>query len=227
MSLIYCVEDDENIRELVSYALRGQGYNVMGFGDAAALTPALLQNMPDLILLDIMLPGKDGLTILKELRAKKEYADIPVIIMTAKSGEYDIVRGLDLGADDYVTKPFGIMELISRIKSVLRRSSRGEEKDTPMLSIGAITVDCRRHIVMNDGKEITLTLKEFDLLCYLILNKGIVVSRDQIMQSVWSAPFEMESRTIDMHIMSLRQKLGETGNFIKTVRGLGYRMGEK
>ncbi len=227
MSLIYCVEDDENIRELVSYALRGQGYNVMGFGDAAALTPALLQNMPDLILLDIMLPGKDGLTILKELRAKKEYADIPVIIMTAKSGEYDIVRGLDLGADDYVTKPFGIMELISRIKSVLRRSSRGEEKDTPMLSIGAITVDCRRHIVMNDGKEITLTLKEFDLLCYLILNKGIVVSRDQIMQSVWSAPFEMESRTIDMHIMSLRQKLGETGNLIKTVRGLGYRMGEK
>ena len=227
MSLIYCVEDDENIRELVSYALRGQGYNAMGFPDAKALSAALSQNVPDLLLLDIMLPGKDGLTILTELRAQKEYADIPVIIMTAKSGEFDIVRGLDLGADDYVTKPFGIMELISRIKSVLRRSRRGEDKDMPTLSLGAITVDCRRHIVMNEGKEITLTLKEFDLLCYLILNKGIVLSREQIMQSVWGTPFEMESRTIDMHIMSLRQKLGETGNLIKTVRGLGYRMGEK
>ena len=227
MSLIYCVEDDENIRELVGYALRGQGYNVMGFGDAAELAPSLSQNVPDLMLLDIMLPGKDGLTILKEIRAKKEYADIPVIIMTAKSGEYDIVKGLDLGADDYVTKPFGIMELLSRIRSVLRRSSRKEEKEAPVLSIGDISVDCRRHIVMNDGKELTLTLKEFDLLCYLILNKGIVLSREQIMQSVWGTPFEMESRTIDMHIMSLRQKLGETGNLIKTVRGLGYRMGEK
>ncbi len=227
MSLIYCVEDDENIRELVSYALRGQGYNVMGFGDGASMASALSQNVPDLMLLDIMLPGKNGLTILKELRAKKEYGDIPVIIMTAKSGEYDIVRGLDLGADDYVTKPFGIMELVSRIRSVLRRSRRGEEKDMPTLSLGSITVDCSRHIVMNRGVEIALTLKEFDLLCYLILNKGIVVSRDQIMQSVWGTPFEMESRTIDMHIMSLRQKLGETGNLIKTIRGLGYRMGEK
>jgi two-component system, OmpR family, alkaline phosphatase synthesis response regulator PhoP len=227
MSLIYCVEDDENIRELVSYALRGQGYNAMGFPDAKALSAALLQNVPDLLLLDIMLPGKDGLTILTELRAQKEYADIPVIIMTAKSGEFDIVRGLDLGADDYVTKPFGIMELLSRIRSVLRRAKRKEKEEAPTLSLGNVSVDCRRHIVTAGKEEIPLTLKEYDLLCYLLLNQGIVLTREQIMQAVWSAPFEMESRTIDMHIMSLRQKLGDAGALIRTVRGVGYRMGEK
>ncbi len=227
MSLIYCVEDDENIRELVSYALRGQGYNAMGFPDAKALAAALSQNVPDLLLLDIMLPGKDGLTILKELRAKKEYAEIPVIIMTAKTGEFDIVRGLDLGADDYVTKPFGIMELLSRIRSVLRRTKRKEKEEAPTLSLGNVSVDCRRHIVTAGQEEIPLTLKEYDLLCYLLLNQGIVLTREQIMQAVWAAPFEMESRTIDMHIMSLRQKLGEAGALIRTVRGVGYRMGEK
>ena len=208
MPLIYCVEDDESIRELVSYALRGQGYKVEGFGDANALYDALQKNIPDMLLLDIMLPGEDGLTILKKMRAPGSGAmqTVPIIMMTAKTSEFDIVKGLDCGADDYVTKPFGIMEL---------------------LSYGHIVVDQEQHVVTVGGKEIQLTLKEFDLLCYLLLNKGIVLSRDQIMQSVWDSPFEMESRTIDMHIMSLRQKLGEEGSLIRTVRGVGYRLGDR
>lgn len=227
MPLIYCVEDDENIRELVSYALRGQGYHVIGFGSADEFYPVMERNKPDLILLDIMLPGKDGLTILKELRSHSEDKDIPVIMMTAKTSEFDIVRGLDMGADDYVTKPFGIMELLSRIRSVMRRSHRPGEKEISTLSFGSIHVDCRQHMVTENGREVQLTLKEYELLCYMILNKGIVLSRDQIMQAVWGFPFEMESRTIDMHIMSLRQKLGDAGSLIRTVRGVGYRLGEK
>ncbi len=227
MPLIYCVEDDENIRELVSYALRGQGYNVIGFGSSDELYKVIEHNKPDLILLDIMLPGKDGLTILKELRENQEDKNVPIIMMTAKSSEFDVVRGLDLGADDYVTKPFGIMELLSRIRSVMRRSQRGTPKESSALTFGSIKVDCRQHIVTENGREVQLTLKEYDLLCYLILNKGIVLSRDQIMQAVWGSPFEMESRTIDMHIMSLRQKLGGAGSLIRTVRGVGYRLGEK
>lgn len=227
MSLIYCVEDDENIRELVSYALRGQGYNVMGFGSSEELYKILPGNKPDMILLDIMLPGKDGLAILKELRENQETKEIPIIMMTAKSSEFDVVRGLDLGADDYVTKPFGIMELLSRIRSVMRRSRRTGESDSSSLSFGSIRVDCQQHIATEAGREVQLTLKEYDLLCYLLLNKGIVLSRDQIMQAVWGSPFEMESRTIDMHIMSLRQKLGSAGAFIRTVRGVGYRLSEK
>lgn len=226
MPLIYCVEDDENIRELVSYALRGQGYNVLGFGSAEELYPVIEHNKPDLILLDIMLPGKDGLTILKELRAKEGDA-LPIIMLTAKTSEFDVVRGLDLGADDYVSKPFGIMELLSRIRSVMRRSKREKDEKSAQLAFGSIEVDCRQHIVTEAGREVQLTLKEYDLLCYLILNKGIVLSRDQIMQSVWGSPFELESRTIDMHIMSLRQKLGGAGALIRTVRGVGYKLCEK
>ena len=197
MPLIYCVEDDESIRELVSYALRGQGYKVEGFGDAPSFYEALSKNIPDLVLLDIMLPGEDGLTILKKLRASSATAALPIIMSTAKTSEFDIVKGLDCGADDYVTKPFGIM------------------------------VDQKQHTVSTEGKDVQLTLKEFDLLCYLILNKGIVLSRDQIMQAVWDSPFGIESRTIDMHIMSLRQKLGKAGALIRTVRGVGYRLGDR
>ena len=227
MPLIYCVEDDESIRELVSYALRGQGYKVEGFGEAPDFYEALQNNTPDLVLLDIMLPGEDGLTILKKMRASGKVRDIPVIMMTAKTSEFDIVKGLDLGADDYVTKPFGIMELLSRIRSVLRRAKKPQESKGKLLSFNGIVVDQEQHSVTSDGKEVQLTLKEFDLLCYLLLNKGIVLSRDQIMQAVWDSPFEMESRTIDMHIMSLRQKLGAEGSCIRTVRGVGYRLGDR
>lgn len=227
MPLIYCVEDDESIRELVSYALRGQGYKVGGFGEAAELYEALQKNVPDLLLLDIMLPGEDGLTILKKIRASSKLQNIPVIIMTAKTSEFDVVKGLDLGADDYVTKPFGIMELLSRIRSVLRRTKKPEDKGSRQLSFEGIVVDQEQHSCTSGGREVQLTLKEFDLLCYLLLNKGIVLSRDQIMQAVWDSPFEMESRTIDMHIMSLRQKLGNEGACIRTVRGVGYRLGDR
>lgn len=227
MPLIYCVEDDESIRELVSYALRGQGYQVGGFGAAGPFYKALAENVPDLVLLDIMLPGEDGLTILKKLRSSEAGKDIPVIIMTAKTSEFDIVKGLDMGADDYVKKPFGIMELLSRIRSVLRRVKKEDKKEGNLLSFDGIMVDPKQHTASVDGKEVSLTLKEFDLLCYLVLNKGIVLTRDQIMQAVWDSPFEMESRTIDMHIMSLRQKLGEKGSAIRTVRGVGYRLGNR
>ena len=227
MPLVYCVEDDESIRELVMYALKGQGYKVEGFGESGPFYDALKKNIPDMVLLDIMIPGEDGLTILKKIRGTSNLQNIPVIMMTAKTSEFDIVKGLDYGADDYVTKPFGIMELLSRIRSVLRRTKKQEEPNKKMLTFEGIQVDQEQHTVMAGGKEIQLTLKEFDLLCYLILNKGIVLSRDQIMQAVWDSPFEMESRTIDMHIMSLRQKLGSDGALIRTVRGVGYRLGDR
>ena len=227
MALVYCVEDDESIRELVSYALRGQGYKVEGFGESAAFYDALKKNIPDMVLMDIMIPGEDGLTILRKLRNSSSYQNIPVIMMTAKTSEFDVVKGLDYGADDYVTKPFGIMELLSRIRSVLRRTKRAQEPGKKLLTYEDIVVDQEQHAVTSEGKEVQLTLKEFDLLCYLILNKGIVLSRDQIMQAVWDSPFEMESRTIDMHIMSLRQKLGGQGALIRTVRGVGYRLGDR
>lgn len=227
--LIYCVEDDESIRGLVTYALKGQGYEVRGFSEAAPFYKALEQNLPDLILLDIMLPGEDGIKVLKKLKNYEQTRDIPVIMATAKSSEYDVVKGLDSGADDYVTKPFGIMELLSRIRSVLRRS-RGRNADpveSHVINYGKITMTPEQHIVKVDGKEINLTLKEFELLKYLMINKNMVLSRDQIMQAVWEEPFSLESRTIDMHIMSLRQKLGEEGKHVCTVRGIGYRLGRK
>jgi two-component system alkaline phosphatase synthesis response regulator PhoP len=229
MIVVYCVEDDDNIRELVSYALRGQGYQVYGFSNSEDFYKQLSHNLPDLVLLDIMLPGEDGLSILKGLRSREETARVPVIMMTAKSSEFDIVKGLDMGADDYVTKPFGIMELLSRIRSVLRRSQKNvpSREDKSVLTYGNIVVDKKQHTVKVNGEEVNLTLKEFELLCYLILNKGIVLSREQIMQAVWDSPFALESRTIDMHIMSLRQKLGKEGKAIRTVRGVGYRLGDK
>lgn len=223
--LIYCVEDDESIRDLVGYALRGQGYGMEGFGCADDFYKGMKKAVPDLVLLDVMLPGEDGLSILKKIRERE--ANIPIIMMTAKSSEFDVVRGLDLGADDYVTKPFGIMELLSRIRSVLRRSGKPTDKKGELLSFGTIRADRNRHVVTVDEKEVAVTLKEFQLLCYLLLNKGIVLSREQIMQAVWDIPFEMESRTIDMHIMSLRQKLGGEGVAIRTIRGVGYRLGER
>lgn len=227
MALIYCLEDDESIRELMRYALSGQGYHAEGFAAIEDFYRAMEKQRPDLILLDLMLPGEDGLSILQKIRGQKKSENIPVIIMTAKSGEYDIIRGLDAGADDYVTKPFGIMEMLSRIRSVLRRSKLPGGGNDTKLRFGEICIDEARRIVTVGEEYIQLTLKEFDLLCYFFMNKGIVLLRDQIMQAVWGMPFEIESRTIDMHVMSLRQKLKESGKAIRTVRGIGYCLGDK
>lgn len=223
--MIYCVEDDMNIRELVAYALKTSGYEAIGFENAAEFYKGLKDGSPDLILLDIMLPDEDGISILKKLRAKNEYKDIPVIMLTAKSTEYDKVKGLDVGADDYVTKPFGVMELISRIKAVLRRSQKSISTD--MMVLGDIRLDIQKHEVTVIGKEVILTYKEFELLTYLMKNQGIVLSRDKILEVIWNYDYEGESRTVDVHIGSLRQKLGASGNMIETVRGVGYKMGNK
>jgi len=223
--MIYCVEDDMNIRELVAYALKTSGYEAIGFENAAEFYKGLKEGNPDLILLDIMLPDEDGISILKKLRGKNEYKDIPVIMLTAKSTEYDKVKGLDVGADDYVTKPFGVMELISRIKAVLRRSQKSISTD--MMLLGDIRLDIQKHEVTVSGKEVVLTYKEFELLTYLMKNQGIVLSRDKILEVIWNYDYEGESRTVDVHIGSLRQKLGSSGNMIETVRGVGYKMGNK
>ena len=223
--MIYCVEDDMNIRELVAYALKTSGYEAIGFENAAEFYKGLKEGNPDLILLDIMLPDEDGISILKKLRGKNEYKDIPVIMLTAKSTEYDKVKGLDVGADAYVTKPFGVMELISRIKAVLRRSQKSISTD--MMLLGDIRLDIQKHEVTVSGKEVVLTYKEFELLTYLMKNQGIVLSRDKILEVIWNYDYEGESRTVDVHIGSLRQKLGSSGNMIETVRGVGYKMGNK
>ena len=227
--MIYCVEDEKNIRELLIYTLETTGFSARGMANSKELKDALKEELPDLILLDIMLPGEDGIKILKKLKNYEQTRDIPVIMATAKSSEYDVVKGLDSGADDYMTKPFGIMELLSRIRSVLRRSRgrNAEPVESRVINYGKITMIPEQHIVKVDGKEINLTLKEFELLKYLMINKNMVLSRDQIMQAVWEEPFSLESRTIDMHIMSLRQKLGEEGKHVCTVRGIGYRLGRK
>lgn len=221
---IYCVEDDDNIRELVIYALKSSGFNAIGYGNAKDFYNGIKTIVPDLILLDIMLPDEDGLVILKKIKLDDNTKGIPVIMLTAKSTEYDKIQGLDLGADDYVTKPFGVMELISRIKAVLRRSVVKEENDT--LTFKGLIVDTKRHIVTIDEEEIILTYKEFELLYYLMKNKGIVLSRDKLLENVWNLGYEGESRTVDVHIGSLRQKIGKYGDYIKTVRGLGYKFGE-
>lgn len=227
MALIYCVEDDSDIRDLVLYALKGASYDAKGFDNAEDLYKELKKAVPDLILLDIMLPGENGLTVLSKIRSTPDMATLPIIMMTAKTGEYDIVKGLDAGADDYITKPFGIMELLSRVRSLLRRSHYGKAPfggETKTLLYHDIAINDAKHMVTEKGKEITLTLKEFKLLSYLIINKGLVLSRDRIMESVWDTPFETESRTVDMHIKSLRQKIKDCDKHIQTIRGIGYRL---
>ena len=226
--MIYCVEDDDNIRELVIYTLETTGLKARGFADGSAFMEALAFDTPELILLDIMLPGDDGLELLKKLKSSSKTKNIPVIMVTAKGSEYDKVVGLDSGADDYVTKPFGMMELVSRIKAVLRRSGKVEDR-TDMETAG-VHVDVKKHEVTVDGKEISLTLKEFELLEKLMRNQGIVLTRDQLLTEIWGYDFDGETRTVDVrtvdvHIRTLRQKLGEKGEIIQTVRGVGYRVG--
>lgn len=222
MPTIHCVEDDINIRELVLYALRASGFEAEGFDHADPFFEQLGKSLPDLVLLDIMLPGTDGLSILHTLRETPRTSALPVILLTAKTAEYDKVRGLDDGADDYLCKPFGVMELISRIKAVLRRTA--PLPTTNSISLGNITLDTARHTVEAAGEPVILTLKEFDLLHYLMENANIVLTREQIMESVWGFGFEGESRTVDMHIKTLRQKLGTPSAQIQTVRGVGYKI---
>ncbi len=222
MQSIFVYEDDENIRELVVYALKSAGYAARGFDQKAAFWNALEESDVDLILLDIMLPDEDGVDVLREIRSNPDMERLPVIMLTAKSSEFDKVKALDVGADDYVTKPFGVMELISRVKAVLRRA--GNESFTHVLTAGAITLDTDRHIVTANDIPVSLTLKEFELLECLIQNKGLVMSRDKLITQVWGFDFEGETRTIDMHIKTLRQKLGEAAAMIETVRGIGYKL---
>lgn len=220
MALIYIVEDDRNISEIESYALKNAGYETKEFYCAKDFYEGLKEQIPDLFLLDIMLPDKDGLQIVKELKLDKKTNMQPIILVTAKTTEIDKVKGLDIGADDYMTKPFGVMELISRVKALLRRTTNAQEES--QISYGNILVDNDKHAVYVDGNLCELTYKEFELFKYLVINKGIVLSRDKIMNQVWGFDYEGESRTVDMHIKTLRQKLGEAGSHIKTVRNVGY-----
>ena len=221
--MIYCVEDDNGIRDLMTYTLAVSGYEAKGFPDSTGLWEALHTVRPELIMLDIMLPGEDGITILKKLRESSATADIPVIMATAKGTEYDKVIGLDLGADDYLAKPFGMMEMVSRVRAVLRRSA---PHSSGVLTVGPIALDVVRHRV-TVGNEVTLTLKEFELLRLFAENKGVVFTRDQLLAHIWGVDYIGETRTVDVHIGTLRTKLGDAGELIETVRGVGYRMEER
>ncbi|MDD6812044.1 MAG: response regulator transcription factor [Lachnospiraceae bacterium] len=220
MSKIYIVEDDRNISEIESFSLKNSGYDVFVYENAHDFYQALENSIPNLVLLDIMLPDEGGLTIVEKLRKNPVTKKIPIILVTAKTTEMDKVKGLDAGADDYLTKPFGVMELISRVKALLRRSGEGNEDKC--LTIGKIFLDSERHAVYVDSKLCELTYKEYELLKMLMLNAGIVTSREAILNHVWGVDFQGESRTLDMHIKTLRQKLGEAGGMIKTVRNVGY-----
>ena len=221
--MIYLVEDDDSIRELVLYTLHTTGFEAEGFRNAADFWQALEKELPQLVLLDIMLPDEDGLHILKRLRAGAETADLPVMMLTAKSSEYDRVVGLDSGADDYMPKPFGMMELVSRVRALLRRAAKPAAEDK-LFTAGSLAVDVKRRAVTVDGEPVILTYKEFELLCYLLENRGVVLSRDQILTKIWDYNYSGETRTVDVHIRTLRQKLGDAGALIETVRGVGYRM---
>lgn len=225
--MIYCVEDDSNIRELVVYTLETTGYKARGFEDGKAFLEALALETPELVLMDIMLPGEDGMALLKRLKASAKTQDIPVIMMTAKGSEYDKVLGLDSGADDYVTKPFGMMELISRIKAVLRRTEKNAMKIEDKIVLNGLTIDVKKHEVTVEGEPVSLTLKEFELLRRMMKNLGIVLTRDQLLEDIWGYDFDGETRTVDVHVRTLRQKLGKVGELIETVRGVGYKMREQ
>lgn len=220
--MIWCVEDDPSIRELEIYALNAAGMDACGFTDGSAFFAELEKETPDLVLLDVMLPGEDGVTILGKMKADERYSRIPVIMATARGTEFDKVQSLDLGADDYITKPFGMMEMISRVKAVLRRtkpSASGKQ-----LTLGKLTVNLDRHTVTLAGERIQLTYKEYELLKLFLSHPGTAFSREQLLHIVWNTDYAMETRTVDMHIRTLRQKLGAYGQHIETVRGVGYRL---
>ena len=218
--MIYILEDDGNIRELVSYTLNHSGFEAQGFERPSLFWEAIEQERPDLLLLDIMLPEEDGLQVLDKLRKLRYGEDLPVILLTAKSSEYDKVVGLENGADDYLTKPFGMMELIARIKAVLRRTG---VRETHLIQMDGISISPEKHEITADGEQVRLTGKEYELLTYLIENRDIVVSREQLLNRIWGYDFDGESRTVDVHIRSLRKKLGSCAGVIQTVRGFGYK----
>ncbi len=220
--MIFCVEDDEGIRNMVMYTLEASGFEVQGFENGKTFFSVLLMNRPDLILLDIMLPDMDGISILKRLKKDKATKDIPVIMATAKGTEYDKVIGLELGANDYMAKPFGMMEMVSRVKAVLRRTQ--PESDQKVLEVGGLALDLNGHIVKVDGQRVQLTLKEYELLRLFMENIGRAFTREQLLLKIWESDYFGETRTVDVHIGTLRTKLGEYGKMIRTVRGVGYRM---
>ncbi len=220
MAVIYIVEDDENIREIEMFALKNSGFEVQGFGDAASFFRCLKEKIPALVMVDVMLPDEDGLSIVRKLRSRPETKRIPIIMATAKTSELDKVKGLDMGADDYVTKPFGVMELISRVKALMRRAHGMDEEK--ILEFGPLRMDDEKRLVTVEDNSCELTYKEYELLKLLMLNAGIVSPRDVILDRVWGTDFEGESRTLDMHIKTLRQKLGSAGTMIRTVRNVGY-----
>ena len=224
--MIFCVEDDSNIRELVVYTLETTGFQARGFEEGKSFLEALALETPDLILMDIMLPGEDGISLLKRLKNSSKTRDIPVIMVTAKGAEYDKVKGLDLGADDNVTKPFGMMELVSRIKAVLRRSGAAKKKAEDIIVSGSLEINTKKHEVKADGEVVGLTLKEYELLKRLMENPNIVMTRDSLLEEIWGYDFDGETRTVDVHIRTLRQKLGKCGERVETVRGVGYRISE-
>ena len=222
--MIYLLEDDDSIRKLVIYALQSQNFEAKGFDTPTRFWAAMREEKPKLVLLDIMLPEQDGISILQQLRAQQETRHLPVIINTAKNTEYDRVEGLDAGADDYISKPFGMMEMVSRVRAVLRRTDTGG--NVKVLESGSLRVCPERHEVSVDGREVVLTYKEFQLICFLMENRGLVLTRDALMSKIWGLAAERENRTLDVHIRTLRAKLGSAGNAIETVRGVGYRFVE-
>lgn len=221
--MIFCVEDDAGIRDLMIYTLNASGFRAVGFENAKEFYTALADTVPELIMLDIMLPGEDGISILKRLKADARTVDIPVIMATAKGNEYDKVIGLDLGADDYLAKPFGMMEMASRVRAVLRRSGRAAEKPQ-LIRVGGLEMNLGEHSVTADGIRVQLTLKEFELLHTFMTNPGRAFTRERLLSSVWCEDFLGETRTVDVHVGTLRQKLGSCGKYIRTVRGVGYKL---
>ena len=220
--MIWCVEDDPSIREIEVYALNSTGLEARGFADGGEFWEALDTEQPELVLLDVMLPGEDGVAILKRLRSDERYREIPVIMATAKGTEFDKVQSLDFGADDYITKPFGMMEMVSRVKAVLRRSQ--PKQSAPLLKLKGLTLDENQHTVTIDDQRVVLTYKEYELLRLFLSHPGMAFSREQLLQTVWNTDYAVETRTVDMHIRTLRQKLGAYGQYIETIRGVGYRM---
>ncbi|MDR0764863.1 MAG: response regulator transcription factor [Synergistaceae bacterium] len=221
------VEDDDDIREMVVYAMSSASFEAFGFAEGASFFARTKTDIPSLALLDIMLPGEDGLAILKKLKASNRTANLPVIMLTAKGAEHDRIKGLDLGADDYITKPFSVMEVIARVRAVLRRSAPEEARGpSGKIEIGGVVLDGPRRAVHAGDREVTLTYKEFELLHYMMMNEGIALSREKLLDQVWGIDYPGESRTVDMHVKSLRQKLGEAGAVIKTVRNVGYKAGK-
>lgn len=225
--MIYMLEDDNGIRDFVLYALNNSGFEAVGFELPSKLYAALSDNIPELLLLDVMLPEEDGIAVLKKLRAAPDTEKLPIILLTAKGTEFDKVLGLDSGADDYIAKPFGTMELISRIKALLRRSAPPSSTTADILTIGRLSLNQDKHEVIADGGRISLTLKEYDMLCLLMKNNGRVFTRDELLSRIWGYDFSGESRTVDVHIRTLRSKLGTCGELIETIRGVGYKIGEK